>query len=91
MAKTVKLDEERKKKLERLLAKLMVEEGKKVTLQEALGRAVDRALEDDEFLEDLSDIPPLEEDPAWKMIENPKRWNVKDSSEDIDEHLYGGE
>lgn len=90
MTKTVKLDEERKRKLEKLLAKLVVEEGKKVTLQEALGRAVDRALEDDEFLEGLADIPPLEEDPAWKMVENPKSWNIEDSSEDIDEHLYGG-
>ncbi len=86
---TVKLDEDRKKKLEKLLARIFVEEGKKVSLQEALGRAVDTALEDDEFLRDLAELPPLEEDPAWKMLKKPKHWNIEDASENIDEHIYG--
>ena len=34
-------------------------------------------------------LPPLEEDPAWKMIQNPKHWGIKDASTRIDECLYG--
>lgn len=90
MAVTVKLDEDRKRKLEKLLAELLVEREKKIPLQEALGKAVDRALEDDEFLKDLAELPSLEEDPGWKMLKKPKHWKVKDSSEGIDKHLYGG-
>jgi len=35
------------------------------------------------------ELPPLEEDPAWKKLEKPKRWGIKDSSKRIDEFLYG--
>lgn len=83
------MDEERKRKLEKLLAKLLIERGKKITLQEALGQAVDKALEDDGFLRELAELPPLEEDFAWKMLKKPKHWHVEDSSKNIDEHLYG--
>jgi len=31
----------------------------------------------------------LEEDPAWKKLEKPKHWGIKDSSKRIDEFLYG--
>lgn len=89
MPTTVKIDEERKEKLEKLLAKIFVEKGKKITLQKALNRAVDTALESDEFLSHLAELPPLEEDPGWKMLKEPKHWGIKDSSENIDEHIYG--
>ncbi len=91
MSKTVKLDEERKRKLERLLARLRLEKGEKISFQEALGKAVDRALEDDQFLEELADLPPLEQDPSWRMLDEPKSWGVEDSSKKVDEHLYGGD
>lgn len=89
MMSIVKLDEDRKRKLEKLLAEVLLKRDKKISLQEALGRAVDRALEDDEFLWDLADLPPLEEDPGWKMLKKPKHWNIEDSSESIDKHIYG--
>lgn len=90
MSTTVKLDEDRKRKLEKLLAELLIEREKKIPLQEALGKAVDRALEDEDFLKDLAELPSLEEDPGWKMLKKPKHWGIEDSSEDIDKHLYGG-
>jgi hypothetical protein len=46
---------------------------------------------EDEFVQSLKVLPPLEEDPAWKMLEKPKHWGVKDASERIDEFLYGSE
>jgi len=87
---TVKLDEDRKRALDKFLASLIVEEGVKVTLQEALGLMVDYSLENrDELAKRIKKLPPLEEDPAWKMLEKPDDWGVEDASERIDEYLYG--
>jgi len=87
---TVKLDEDRKRALDKFLASLVVEEGVKVTLQEALGLMVDYSLENrDELAKRIKKLPPLEEDPAWTMLEKPDDWGVEDASERIDEYLYG--
>jgi len=48
MAVTIKIDDEKKRKLDRFLAQLLLREGRKVTLQEAVGAMIDRALEDEE-------------------------------------------
>lgn len=90
MSLTVKLDKEHKKSLERFIASLIVQEGLKVTLQEALGLMVDYSLENkDEIIKRLQGLPPLEEDPAWKMLKEPDDWGVEDASEKIDGYLYG--
>ena len=90
MAATVKIEEAKKEKLDKFLASMLLKEGIKVTLQEALGLMVDYALENEEdFIRRLRELPPLEEDPAWKALESPKHWGVRDSSRGIDEFLYG--
>jgi hypothetical protein len=87
---TVKIEADKKEKLERFLASLLLKEGIKITLQEALGLMVDFALENEEdIIKRLRELPPLEEDPAWKGLENPMHWGIKDSSRRIDEFLYG--
>lgn len=91
-ATTIKIDGAKKQKLDRFLAQLLLREGKKVTLQEAVGLMIDHALKnEDEFIQDLKDLPPVEEDPLWKMMENPEHWGVKDASTRVDEFLYGKE
>ena len=90
MVVTVKLDESRKQALDRFLASLVVEGGVKVSLQEALGLMVDYSLENrDEFVKRIKKLPPLEDDTAWRMLEEPDDWGVEDASEKIDEYLYG--
>ena len=90
MVKTVKLDESRKKALDRFLASLILKGRVKVTLQEILGLMVDYSLENrDELMKRIRKLPPLEEDPAWKMLKEPDNWGVRDASEKIDEYLYG--
>ncbi|MBI3023017.1 MAG: hypothetical protein HYY68_04720 [Thaumarchaeota archaeon] len=90
MATTVKIEEEKKRSLEKFLASLLVQEGMKITLQEALGLMVDFSLErKEEFIQRLRSLPPLEEDPAWKMLSEPDDWGVRDASEKVDEYLYG--
>jgi hypothetical protein len=92
MTLTIKIDESKKQKLDRFLAKLYLAEGKKVTIQEAVGAMIDHALEDEEeFMGHFQELPPLEEDPLWKMMQNPKRLGIKDLSTNIDEYLYGSQ
>ena len=87
---TVKIEGAKKEKLDKFLASMMLKEDIKVTVQEALGLMVDYALENEEdFIKRLRELPPLEEDPAWKTLESPMHWGVSDSSRKIDEFLYG--
>lgn len=89
---TIKIDATKKQKIDRFLAKLRLQEGKKVTIQEAVGVMIDQALEDEEqFLERFKDLPPWEEDPLWKMAKNAKHLGIKDLSTKVDEYLYGSQ
>jgi hypothetical protein len=90
MSATIKIEYEKKEKLDRFLANLLLREGIKITLQEALGLIIDYALQNEEqIIQKLKELPPLEEDPAWKALEKPIHWGVKDSSKRIDETVYG--
>ncbi len=92
MTFTIKIDECKKQKLDRFLAKLLLREGKKVTIQEAVGAMIDHALEDEEhFMGHFHELPPLEEDPLFKLMQNPKFLGIKDLSVNIDEYLYGSQ
>jgi hypothetical protein len=87
---TIKIQQEEKEKLDKFLAALLLHEGIKITLQEAVGLLIDYGLENqDEIVKRLKELPALEEDPAWKCLENPMRWGIRDSSTRIDEFLYG--
>lgn len=90
MSLSVKLDEQRKERLEKFVASLILQEGLKVTLQEALGLMVDYSLENrDDLVKRLRKLPPLEQDPAWRMLKKPDDWKTEDASEKVDEYLYG--
>lgn len=90
MTVTIKIEQEKKEKLDKFLASLLLQENIKITLQEAVGLMIDYALETEEvIIQRLKELPPLEQDPAWKALQNPKHWGVKDSSKRIDEFLYG--
>jgi len=92
MTVTIKIGNAEKKKLDRFLAQLLIREGRKVTLQEAVGLMIDYALEDEEaFMQHFKELPPLEEDPLWKMMENPRHLGIKDLSTRIDEYLCGSQ
>jgi len=88
---TVKIEDAKKEKLDKFLASLLLQEGLKITAQEAIGLMVDYALEnEEEIVRKLKELPPLEKDPAWKALENAKHWGIKDSSKRIDETVYRG-
>ena len=90
MTVTIKIEDMKKEKVDRFLASLLLQEGMKITMQEAVGLMIDYALEnEEEIVKKLKELPPLEKDPAWKALENPKHWGIRDSSKRIDEHLYG--
>jgi len=72
------------------VAKLLIQQDVKVSLQEALGRAVDHALEDEGSVEELAGTAVLEEDYAWPVLEKPRHTGIKDLSKDIHPWVYGG-
>jgi hypothetical protein len=90
LAVAVKIEEAKKAKVDRFLASLLLQENLKITMQEAVGSMIDYALEnEEEIIKKLKEMPTLEEDPAWKMLHNPKHWGIKDASKNIDEFVYG--
>jgi len=90
MATAIKIEEEKKDKVDRFLASILLQDNIKITMQEAVGLMIDYAIENkDEILKKIKELPPLEEDPAWKLLEKPRNWGAKDASEKIDETLYG--
>ena len=90
MTISIKIEERKKAKVDRFLASLMLQENKKITTQEVIGLMIDYALENqEEIVKKLKKLPPLEDDPAWKALNNPKHWGIKDSSAKIDEFVYG--
>jgi len=87
---TIKIEHAKKEKLDKFLASLLLRQGVKITLQEVVGLIVDYALENEgDIIKRLKELSPIEEDPAWKALENPVHWGIKDSSKRIDEFLYG--
>jgi len=69
VALSIKIDKKRKQDLERFVASLKLDEGVKITLQEALALMLDYSLENkDEIIKRLKKLPPLEQDPLWKAM-----------------------
>ena len=90
MTVTIKIEDLKKEKVNRFLASFMLQEGVKITMQEAVGLMIDYALEnEEEIIKKFKELPSLEEDLAWKALDNPKHRGVKDSSKRIDEFVYG--
>ncbi len=90
MARSVKINSNRQRTLERFIATLIIEEGLKVTLQQAMGIMLDFSMENrSEIVKRLKRIPPLERDPAWKLLHKPDDWGVADAAKLVDETLYG--
>ncbi len=90
MTVAIKIEETKKRKVERFQASLLIHENIKITMQEIVGLMIDYSLEnEEEIIKKLKELPALEDDPAWKTLHNPKHWGVKDSSKRIDEFVYG--
>ncbi len=87
----VKLEGTVKELLETLLEEVRARNGVRLTAEELISRAIEFAMRRlDEFAEEIKRLPPLEEDPAWKMLQRPVRWGIRDASVRVDECLYGG-
>jgi hypothetical protein len=90
MTVAIKIEDAKKARIERFQASLLLQENIKITMQELLGLMIDYSLEnEEEIIKKLKELPALEDDPAWKTLNNPKHWGVKDSSKRIDEFIYG--
>ncbi|MFW9856657.1 MAG: hypothetical protein ACFFFG_16520 [Candidatus Thorarchaeota archaeon] len=84
---TVRLNKDDEDLLERLRARYILM-GKKMTKKEILGQLIRQ--EAKKFEEELNNqhLPKLEEDIAWKLLQTPTKWGIKDTSTTVDEYLY---
>ena len=84
---TVRLSKDDEDLLERLRARYVLM-GKKLTKKEILGNLIRQ--EAKKFEDEVVNhhLLKLEEDVAWKLLEKPIRWGIKDTSTTVDEHLY---
>lgn len=91
MVCTLKVRDELKRRLDELQASLLLERGEKISQQDIVERLLRFALDHPvQALQRIDEFVPVEDDHAWKALENPVDWGVADASRDIDEHLYGG-
>jgi hypothetical protein len=92
MAASVKLEENYKRKLDRLRENLSLMEGGAVSLQETLQRAIDVCLHSpDLMLAGRGPIHyPLPPEAVRAIHAMAQDWGVETSEEDIDKTLYGG-
>lgn len=95
MSITVKIDKKINAELEKMIAKLLIEKGIKISKKKALEAAIKFALKNkSSFLKELGieeNKISVEDDIAWKLLNKPKKWGIKDASISIDRVLYGGE
>jgi hypothetical protein len=60
--------------------------GKKLTKKDLLGQLIRQASQHLEATE--TNLPALEEDPAWLLLGEPEHWGIHDTSTTVDNYLY---
>jgi len=83
MSTSIKVAERTKKKLDMLQARIVLNTGKKVSLQVIVDRISDLALRHEKEIE--GKVLPLEKDPAWKKALD---WRIETDASRVDEYLY---
>jgi len=86
---SIKINDYLKREIEELRARILLTQGKKLTQQEILEKLIKFSLK---FVENifgsLDEGNSFEDDYAWKMLEKPMKWGIKDASIKIDKYLY---
>ena len=83
---TIRIDKEHAKLLDELIAHLTLR-GQKISKKKLIGKLIENAL----ILEGIKDSDKnisLENDPAWKGLEDTFNLGISDLSERVDEYLY---
>ncbi len=83
---TIRIDKEHAKLLDELITHLTLK-GKKISKKELIGKLIENAL----ILEGIKDSDKnvsLENDPAWKGLEDTFSLGISDLSERVDDFLY---
>ena len=84
---TVRLNKDDEDLLDRLRARYILM-GKKMTKKEILGQLIRQ--EAYKFEDEINNqhLPQLNQDYAWKLLQKPLKWGIKDTSTTVDEYLY---
>ena len=84
--RTIRIDKEHAKLLDELIAHLTLK-GQKISKKELIGKIIENAL----ILEGIKDSDKnisLEDDPAWKGLEDTFSLGISDLSERVDDFLF---
>lgn len=83
---TIRIDEEHARLLDELISNLTLR-GKKISKKELIGKLIENALVS-EGLKNSNTGYSLEDDPAWKGLDEVFELGISDLSEKVDELLY---
>ena len=86
---TIRIKEDKKQTVQEPLAILFLEEGLKLNEQDAAGALIDFwTAHKDEFIRQIRETP-MKNDFAWKMLNKPVNWGIRDAAENVYKYLYG--
>ncbi|MHA1268562.1 MAG: hypothetical protein ACTSPY_02125 [Candidatus Helarchaeota archaeon] len=89
MTKSIKIRDDLKREIEKLEAKIFIKQNRKLTQQEILQKLLKFSLKFvDNIFGSLEDTDSYEDDYAWKMLEKPLKWGIKDASIETDKYIY---
>jgi hypothetical protein len=91
MSTTVRIREADKQVLDELQARIRLESGERVPLEEVLHRVLDFARDHEDELVDRYPPPDLSDEELERIMEISWDFGEETREEDIDETLYGGE
>lgn len=85
----MKLDNKIKREIKNLQSQILINQHRNLTQQEIMEKLIEFALKFTEnIFGTLEENKPLEDDYAWKILDHPLKWGIKDSTTNINEKLY---
>lgn len=91
MTQSIKISDELKNKIQQIQAQIFLEKGRKIPLKDLLEELLKLALANSTLLSQVMlQTPEKSVEDLWrKKFDNPKDWEITDSSSNIDEHIAG--
>ncbi len=88
MSTTIRIEEEKKLKLQRLAAGIFLSGDRKMTEQELLSRVIDFAVEHKEEFIKQKKGRATGKDTAWRLLNRPFKTGIRDLASSVDKTLY---
>lgn len=84
---TIRIDDKHQRLLDKLIATLTLR-GIKTNKKKLIGELIESASKREGIQIDNTNLPPLDDDPAWKDLDDAFSTGIDDLSENVDKYLY---